>query len=371
MKDVTLDAAARGMKEIWKGLAKQKGSGALLPFERDSRYGKIVPCDDYSRFKKTDIVIEAVFENIDLKRRILREVEDATGPDTIFASNTSALPIGSIAEKCRRPENVIGMHYFSPVQRMPLLEIITTKKTAPWVAATALDLGIRQGKTCIMVKDGPGFYTTRILAPLLFEAAFLIVEGAALYDIDRAMLRFGYPVGPIQLLDEVGIDVGVHVARELSGIFGKRGIPQRDDLSIMLDKKFLGRKSGIGMYRYDIPKKKGQRAVNEEVYRIFSDVPRREMDETEMQHRISLMMVNEAVYCLQEGTISAPDVGDIGAILGLGFPPFRGGPFRYIDSCGAAGIVNIMENLAGKHGRRFTPAPLLADMARKNKKFYK
>ena len=177
MKDMSIDAAARGINEVWKGIAKQVKSGAVRTFDGSVLYGKLVPCDDYSRFKGTDIVIEAVFEDVNLKRKILKDVEEATDKNTIFASNTSALPIQSIAKGCRRPENVIGMHYFSPVPRMPLLEIIKTNKTAAWVTATALELGIQQGKTCIIVKDGPGFYTTRILAPLLLESGWVIVGG--------------------------------------------------------------------------------------------------------------------------------------------------------------------------------------------------
>ena len=370
LKDVTIDAAARGMKEIWKGLAKQAKSGAIHSFERDKRWGKVVPCDDFINFKNTDMVIEAVFEDIGLKKKILRDVEDNCGSATIFASNTSALPIKAIAEGCKRPQNVIGMHYFSPVPRMPLLEIIKTAKTADWVVATALDFGIKQGKTCIVVKDGPGFYTTRILAPLLAEAGLLLSEGAAMHDIDRALLQFGYPVGPITLLDEVGIDVGAHVSETLSVIFKNRGIGASENLSPMVAKGFLGRKSGKGMYLYDVPKKKGKRQENQEVYRMLGNVPRKKFNTEEIQQRVSLMMVNEAVLCLQEGIIPSPMVGDMGAILGLGFPPFRGGPFRYVDSAGADKIVSVIEDLGKKFGERFTPARLLVDMAKKGKKFY-
>jgi 3-hydroxyacyl-CoA dehydrogenase/enoyl-CoA hydratase/3-hydroxybutyryl-CoA epimerase len=371
MKDMSLDAAARGISEVGKGIAKQVKSGAVRGFDGSVMYGKMVPCDDYSRFKGTDIVIEAVFEDVKLKRKILKDTEDATDKNTIFASNTSALPITSIAQGCRRPENVIGMHYFSPVPRMPLLEIIKTKKTAAWVTATALELGIRQGKACIIVKDGPGFYTTRILAPLLLESSRVIAEGGEFPDVDRAMQNFGYPVGPMTLLDEVGIDVGIHVIKEVEPIFTPRGITAPMDFAVFSKKGFLGRKSKKGLYRYDLPKKKGKKPVNTEVYAFFGDTPRKKINVEEVQHRISLMMVNEAVTCLEEGIISSPRDGDLGAILGLGFPPFRGGPFRYVDSVGAVAIVKIMEGLAAKYGKRFTPAKMLQDMASKGKKFYK
>jgi 3-hydroxyacyl-CoA dehydrogenase / enoyl-CoA hydratase / 3-hydroxybutyryl-CoA epimerase len=371
MKDMNPDAAARGINDVWKGLKKQVRSGSLRKFDGDTMYGKMVPCGDYARFMGTDIVIEAVFEDINLKRKIVKDVEDATDARTIFASNTSALPITAIAKGSRRPQNIIGMHYFSPVPRMPLLEIIKTDKTAPWVTATALELGIRQGKTCIIVKDGPGFYTTRILAPLLLESSWVVSEGGEFPAVDRAMQQFGYPVGPMTLLDEVGIDVGIHVIEEVRPLFEPRGITAPMDFSVLAEKGILGRKSKKGLYRYDLPKKKGGKPVNTEVYALFGNKPRSPINVEETQHRISLMMVNEAITCLQEGIISSPRDGDMGAILGLGFPPFRGGPFRYVDSVGAAGIVKLMETLTAKYGKRFTPAPMLRDMAAKGKKFYK
>ncbi len=371
LKDVSLDAAAAGMKAIRKGLEKRAKSGALKAFERDTLYGKLVPCDDYSNFKNTGLVIEAVFEDLALKKKILADVEAATDERTVFASNTSALAIHRIAEGCKRPRNVVGMHYFSPVPVMPLLEIIKTDKTADWVLATALDFGIRQGKTCIVVKDGPGFYTTRILAPLLNEAVLLVEEGAGMNEIDRAMHLFGYPVGPITLIDEVGIDVGAHVAQDLGREFKARGAAPSSALPVLFSKGYKGKKNKKGFYRYDKPKKKGMRLPDPEVYRLLGDLPRREFPMEEIQHRVSLMMVNEAVHCLQEGIISSPRDGDVGAILGLGFPPFRGGPFRYVDAAGAQALVDIMKRFRDKGMQRFQPAEMLVDMAKRGRKFHR
>jgi len=370
MKDITLDAAAKGMQDISRSLNVQKRSGGITPFEKDVRYGKLVPCDNYLEFKNTNLVIEAVFEDLDLKRQVLKDVEAATGEKTIFASNTSALPIHAIARDCKRPENVIGMHYFSPVHRMPLLEIITTDRTAEWVTATAVDFGIAQGKTCIVVKDGPGFYTTRILAPLLNESVFLVEEGAKIREIDRAMLLFGYPVGPMALLDEVGIDVGAHVAGHLGKAFEARDMKTSDGLPKLFDNGYLGKKNKKGFYRYVAPKIKGMRPADEGVYSILGNAQRKAFAREEIQNRISLMMVNEAVLCLEEGIISSPGDGDVGAILGLGFPPFRGGPFRHIDSVGAGVIVKTMEDLEKKYGPRFKPTALLMDMASKGNRFF-
>lgn len=370
LKDTSLDAAARGMREVWKGLEKRARSGGLTAFDRDTLYGKMVPCDDYSMFAGTDLVVEAVFEDLALKRRILSDVERATGEKTIFASNTSALPIREIAAESLRPENVIGMHYFSPVQRMPLLEIITTSDTSEWVTASALEFGIRQGKTCIVVKDGPGFYTTRILAPMLNEAVLLIEEGVDPAEIDRAMLAFGYPVGPIALMDEVGIDVGAHVSKGLGPMFEARGAKPSAGLGRLYEKGYYGKKNKKGFYRYDLKKKKGMRPIDSGVLEVLRMAPQRRAEAREIQDRVSLMMINEALLCLQEGIIASPRDGDTGAILGLGFPPFRGGPFRHIDAEGAGAVLRRMDELAEAHGGRFRAADILRDTASSKRKFY-
>jgi 3-hydroxyacyl-CoA dehydrogenase / enoyl-CoA hydratase / 3-hydroxybutyryl-CoA epimerase len=379
MKDISLEAAAKGMKEVYKGLAKQAKSGAITKFERDARYGKLLACDDYSNFRNTDMVIEAVFEDINLKKKVLADVEEATGERTIFASNTSALPISHIAEGCKRPENVVGMHYFSPVPKMPLLEIIVTDRTADWVEATALEFGIMQGKTCIVVKDGPGFYTTRILVPLLNESMKLLEEGADAKEIDTAMKLFGYPVGPITLVDELGIDVAAHVARgEIKKLFETRGLKGTDGYTKLFEHGYKGRKNKKGFYVYDAAKKrglpflngkkKGGKPVNMEVYDILGAVPKK-FDRTEIQERLSLAMIKEAVLCLQEGIISCARDGDIGAVFGLGFPPFTGGPFRYIDLVGAQTIVDKMKRLEDRFGVLYAQPEILVDMAKKGGKF--
>jgi 3-hydroxyacyl-CoA dehydrogenase / enoyl-CoA hydratase / 3-hydroxybutyryl-CoA epimerase len=378
MKDISLDAAAKGMKEVWKGLEKRARSGAITKFERDIQYGKLLACDDYSKFKNTDIVIEAVFEDLALKQKILADVEAATDERTIFASNTSALPITIIAKGSKRPENIIGMHYFSPVPKMPLLEIITTDKTADWVKATALELGIRQGKTCIVVKDCPGFYTTRILIPMLNESMRLIEEGADIKAVDTAMKLFGYPVGPVTLVDELGIDVAAHVAKgEVRKLFEARGLQGTEGYSKLFEQGFKGRKNNKGFYIYDAPKKglpflgkkKGGKPVNPLVYEILGG-SRKPMKPEEIQDRLSLTMINEAVLCLEEGILSCARDGDIGAVFGLGFPPFTGGPFRYVDTVGADTIVNKMKRLQETIGPLYKPADLLVEMASKNNKFY-
>lgn len=367
VKDVSDESLSRCGNSIWEGLSKQLLSGSLTRFERDRLWTRLQPTTRAEDLAGTDLIVEAVFEDLVLKRRVLAEVEAHISENTVFASNTSALPIGSIAAQARCPERVLGMHYFSPVPKMPLLELIVAEKTAPWAVATARAVGVQQGKTVIVVRDGPGFYTTRILSPYMNEAMVLLEEGARIEDIDRVMKDFGYPVGPLALLDEVGIDVGAHVSKELGQAFSQRGLGASSTLPKLLEAGYHGRKNGRGFYRYLDERKK---PVNTEVYRLIGGAERRPVAASEIADRLSLLMVNEAAYCLQEGIIASPRDGDVGAILGLGFPPFRGGPFRYVDSLGAAEAVRRLEELAGRCGPRFRPAPMLAERAQDGKRFY-
>ena len=370
LKDISYEAVGQGEKAIWQDLDGKVKKKALSPFQRDLTLSRITGTVDYRDFERADLIIEAVFEDLDIKRRILAETEAVTKEDAIFASNTSSLPIGSIAAAAKRPEQVIGMHYFSPVPRMPLLEIIVTEKTAGWVRATALDVGIRQGKTVIVVNDGPGFYTTRILAPLLNEALELLDEGGDIKEIDRAMRQFGYPVGPIALLDEVGIDVGAHVSEVLGPLFAARGAASNKAMEKLFTAGYKGRKNNRGFYLYGDPANKKKKEVNEEIYAFFGGPKRRKFDLPMIQNRLSLVMVNEAALCLQEGILQSPRDGDIGAVFGLGFPPFLGGPFRFIDSLGLPKILSLLEKLERQCGARFAPAQILRDREAETQKFY-
>ncbi|MGA9751346.1 MAG: 3-hydroxyacyl-CoA dehydrogenase NAD-binding domain-containing protein [Acidobacteriota bacterium] len=362
-----LDGCARG---VYSGLSKRVKSGAISRFERDRLFARLHLTQEAEALRRADLVIEAVFEDLELKRKVLAEVEALVPAECVFASNTSALPIAAIAEKALHPERVLGMHYFSPVPKMPLLELVVAEKTAPWAVATARAFAVKQGKTAIVVEDGPGFYTTRILSPFLNEAVLLLEEGARMEALDSALRDFGYPVGPVTLLDEVGIDVGAHVAKELGPVYAHRGLGASDALPRLFEAGYQGRKNGLGFYVYPSRGKKGRKRPNAEVYGLLGGAPRRPMDRKAMAERLALLMANEAVHCLQEGVLSCPRDGDVGAVFGLGFPPFRGGPFRYLDALGARQAVDQYEALAKLHGQRFTPAPLLSEMAKSGKKFY-
>ncbi|MCU0303910.1 MAG: 3-hydroxyacyl-CoA dehydrogenase NAD-binding domain-containing protein [Thermoanaerobaculales bacterium] len=370
LKDISDASLGAGLLAVEKGLEAQVRSGAITRREADRRRSALLPTTDDADLAGADLVIEAVFEDLELKRRVLADAEARIAPDAVFASNTSALPIARIAEGARHPERVLGMHYFSPVPKMPLLEIVVAERTAEWATATARAIGTAQGKTCIVVKDGPGFYTTRILAPYLNEAAVLLAEGARVEDLDRVMKDFGYPVGPVALIDEVGIDVGAHVAADLGAAFADRGLGASDALPTMFEAGFQGRKNGRGFYLYPKTRRKGPKSVNPEVYRFFGGPQRRTVAVEEIRDRMAMLMVNEAVWCLDEGVIASPEDGDLGAILGLGFPPFRGGPFRFVDHEGAQTIVDRMKALADRHGPRFNPAPGLTELAGSGGRFY-
>lgn len=322
----------------------------------------------YTGFGNVPLVIEAVFEDLQVKHQVLRDVEPLLTPDAIFATNTSTIPIADVAHAAMRPERVIGMHFFSPVHKMPLLEVIVTPMTAPDAITTVVAFGRKLGKTVIVVNDSPGFYVNRILAPYLNEAGRLLDEGVAIGAIDRAMLAWGFPVGPITLLDEVGLDIAGKSGAILAAAFGDR-LSASASMARVIESGRLGRKNKQGFYKYD---ERGKRqGVDETVYQLLpAGTARREMSSAEIQERLSLAMINEAMRCLEEGVVRQARDGDIGAIFGIGFPPFRGGPFRCVDTVGAADIVQRLQALDLRHQGRFKPCALLIRLAVENRTVY-
>jgi 3-hydroxyacyl-CoA dehydrogenase/enoyl-CoA hydratase/3-hydroxybutyryl-CoA epimerase len=373
LKDINQEMINSAYKTIYNDYNKKVSKKAMTKIELEEKMALLSGSLNYSDLDNQEIIIEAVFEDLKLKQNILKDVEANAKPNTIFATNTSALPIKAVAANAKNPELVIGMHYFSPVPKMPLLEIIKTDKTADWVIATCFDVGVRQGKTVIVVNDGPGFYTTRILAPLMNEAQLMLDEGGDILQIDREMNLFGYPVGPITLSDEVGIDVGAHI---MSGELMQEMLKQRPDFKVsktlleISKAGYKGRKNKKGFYKYDENGKKVSGQVDPNIYSFYGGNARKKFDANEIHMRCGMAMVNEAALCLEEGIIENPLDGDIGAIFGLGFPPFRGGPFRYVDTLGAQQVVDILNDLTAKHGARFKPAQILVDYAKSGKKFY-
>ena len=323
---------------------------------------------DYSGFRNVDLVIEAVFEDLGVKQAVLQETEAVTRADAIFASNTSTIPIARLASVSSRPQQVIGMHFFSPVPKMPLLEVIVTPQTSREVTATVVGYGKALGKTVVVVNDAPGFFANRILAPYINEAGILLDEGVAIDAIDRALVEFGFPVGPITLIDEVGLDIAGKSGAIMLEAFGNRMAPSQS-LTRVVAAGRTGRKGKKGFYRYDENGKK--RGVDPSVYELVPTGQRRtDVPSDEIQRRCVLAMVNEAVRCLQEGVLRSSRDGDVGAVFGIGFPPFRGGPFRYVDSLGTERVVRALEGLNSDRAPRFAPSQLLIEMARAGRRFY-
>ena len=369
VKDRDSKGVANALAYTWSIYAKKLKRRFMSKADASEKMSRLTGSTDYSGFKNMDLMIEAVFEDLDLKHQMVKDVEKHCHKQTIFATNTSSIPISAIAAAAKRPEQVIGMHYFSPVEKMPLLEIIATESTADWVIGSAVELGRQQGKTVIVVKDRAGFYVNRILAPYMNEAGFMLGEGVRVDAIDKALVNAGFPVGPMTLLDEVGIDVATKVAPILQEEFGDRMAPPELFSKLIKDDR-KGRKNQRGFYSYSGNKKDQGKNVDESIYSLLGVSPNERSDASEIVDRCLLQMVNEAVRCLDEGIIRDARDGDIGAIFGIGFPPFLGGPFRYVDSRGAKAIVEKLESYRAKYGDRFEPAKLLVTKAKSGEGFY-
>ena len=367
MKDESHDRLAAGWRAIREVVRDRLTRKQITRLAMQDMLSQVGLTTDYSGFASAQIVIEAVFEDLEVKRRVLGEIA-RVAPDAIFASNTSTIPIREIAATAPHPERVVGMHFFSPVHKMPLLEVIVTPETSAETTATVVHYGRALGKTVIVVRDGPGFYVNRILAPYINEAGMLLDEGASIEAIDEAMTDFGFPVGPVTLLDEVGLDIAGKSGPIMAAAFGARMQPS-DVLGRVIASGRLGRKARRGFYRYD---NDGKRlGADDGVYALSaSGSARRTMDVERLQRRMVLPMLNEAVRCLDDGIIRSPRDGDIGAVFGIGFPPFLGGPFRHLDTLGPATVVRQLDELDVEFPGRFTAAPRLRAMAAHGTRFH-
>ncbi|HEX4447965.1 MAG TPA: 3-hydroxyacyl-CoA dehydrogenase NAD-binding domain-containing protein [Polyangiaceae bacterium] len=366
-------AIGRTLRNARGRLADEVARGALTTLEAEHVFARLSATTDFSGLRNADAVIDAVPDDLTLKQEMLRQVEALVGPRCVYASRSSFIPIAKIAHAAANPERVLGMHYCNPVPATPLLEVIRADKTAPWAVATAVAIGKLARKTVIVVKDGPGFYTTRVFAPVVNEALQLLAEGVAPAAIDAAVVEWGFPAGPLQILDELGIDAMSQVTLALHAAFGPRMTPPGALAALVADDR-RGRKNGRGIYRYEAGRGEGvreaKRLADPTVFALLGIEPRTKLPVEEIQLRCALSMVNEAVRSLGDGVLRDPRDGDVGAIFGLGFPRFRGGPFRYVDTIGAADVVRRVQAYADRFGERWRPAPLLVQMAKKGERFF-
>lgn len=373
LKDTQQSGLARGLGQIKEGLDKKVKKKALSSFDRNVELSKVMTTTGTAGLEKADLVIEAVFENIDVKHKVIQSLEAVVPKHCIIATNTSAIPIRDIAKGASRPENVVGMHYFSPVPQMPLLEVIKHEGTSEEALRQAHAVGIAQGKTVIPVGDVPGFYVNRCLGPYMAEMFALVKEGASFDQIDKAITQYGWPMGPFKLGDEVGIDVTYNVQKFLAANLGDRMLGADPSfLEPLIEKGHLGKKAGAGFRMH--PKGSKETPLNplvEETLKTLQAGGGKVADE-EIQKRTLCKFINEAALCLQDGIIDSPRDGDMGSVFGVGFPPFRGGPFRLLDTEGVGKYVDMMRGYEQSlsHGKAFTPAQILVDYAKADKKFH-
>ncbi len=367
LKDIDPASLARGLRTIANLYRDATSRRSLTATEAQVGFDRITPAHTDVPLAGVDLVIEAAVERLDLKQSLFRQLETRVSPQTVLATNTSALSIAAIASQLAHPERVVGLHFFNPVHRMQLVEIVRGPRTSDATIATAVQFTKAIGKLPVLVHDSPGFLVNRILLPCLVEAVRLFAAGTTPAVIDHLMLDFGMPMGPLRLCDEVGLDVALSVAKDLEQRL-PRPVPIDNTLERMLARGWLGKKSGQGFYLHDA--KTGRTSPNPAVASIRS-APTAAPGSTETQcDRLVLVMINEAARCLEENVVAAPEDVDFAMMFGTGWAPFRGGPLRHADTLGAAEIVFRLDHLARDVAPHFQPCDRLRAMAAERTAFY-
>jgi 3-hydroxyacyl-CoA dehydrogenase/enoyl-CoA hydratase/3-hydroxybutyryl-CoA epimerase len=366
LRDIDAERVAAGMSKI-AGLYAS-GVRSRIFTEHDARAGmdRISPAPAEVPLTGVDVVIEAAVEKMEIKKTLFQKLDTLVREDAILATNTSALSISELAAVTRHPHRVLGLHFFNPVHKMQLVEVVAGRETSPEVAQRAVQFAHRIGKLPVLVKDSPGFLVNRILLPYMIEAGTLFWQGASVEDVDEAMLDFGMPMGPLRLTDEVGVDIALDVASTLAAAFPTRmRVP--DVLPALQNAGMLGRKSGKGFYKH---RKGSDPIVNKEAAKLRpplqSNLPARD----DIASRLVLLMVNEGARCLEEKVVATPGELDLAMVMGTGFAPFRGGLLRYADSLTLAKVAEDLRRLADSAGTHYTPCDLIDDMAKNGKRFY-
>jgi 3-hydroxyacyl-CoA dehydrogenase/enoyl-CoA hydratase/3-hydroxybutyryl-CoA epimerase len=366
MRDINWAALKGGLKAASKLWKRQVDRRRISRGDMARKLARITTTTDWSGFARVDVVVEAVVENLKIKRQVLSEFEAIARPDAIFATNTSTIPITDIAAEAERPENVVGMHFFNPVDRMPLVEVIRGKKTSDVAAVTVAAFARKMGKTVVYTNDGPGFVVNRILGPYMNEAGFLLEEGNTIESLDKAMTGFGMPMGPMALLDEVGIDVAAKVAVILTDAFGAR-MQKSTVVEKLYEDGRHGKKNGKGLYAYSDGKRQDPDPT---VYKVLGIKSPHPADAKQTVERMLLAMINEAALILDEKIVATAGELDLAMIMGTGFPPFRGGLLRYADSLGLPYIMSRLDEFSSRYGTRYTATAPLRRLAEKGGKFY-
>lgn len=373
MKDIKSEQLDLGMREASKHLSSGMARGKVTPAQIGETLSRIRPTLNYGDFGETDIVIEAVVENPKVKHAVLKEVEGLVKKDAILASNTSTISITYLASVLERPENFVGMHFFNPVHRMPLVEVIRGEKSSEEAVATTVALAEKMGKVPVVVNDCPGFLVNRVLFPYFGAFDLLIKQGADFVQIDKVMEKFGWPMGPAYLMDVVGIDTGVHGAEVMAEGFPDRMKPDyKVSGQILFEANRLGQKNGVGFYKYETDKKgkpvKTADPQTVELLKPFIDAPK-QFEDQEIIDRLMIALCNETVRCLEDNIVSTPAEADMAMIMGIGFPPFRGGPCRYIDQIGLQNYLALCDKYASL-GKAYEAPQMIRDMAANGKTFY-
>ena len=366
LKDVEQGALDKGManiKALFDGLVQKR---KMSQAEADMKFGAIHATINYADMSDCDLVIEAVVEKMAVKKAVIAELEKVIAKPFVFATNTSSLSVDEMAKAAKNPANVVGLHFFNPVHKMKLVEVVAADTSSNETLALAKAFGMKVGKTTVVTNDGPGFVVNRVLAPYMKEAILLLESGVSAEEIDKAATKFGMPMGPIALLDEVGLDIVTHVINVMHAALGERLAPPAIVATIQ-QLKLLGKKGGKGMYLYD---EKGKRAGFNPDIQAAIKAPARSMTANAIQDRLFLPMVNEAALCLQEGIITDPSQLDLAMIYGTGFAPFLGGVLGYADSIGIKTLYQRLEHMSKVNGANYAPAQLIADKAAKGEGFY-
>jgi 3-hydroxyacyl-CoA dehydrogenase/enoyl-CoA hydratase/3-hydroxybutyryl-CoA epimerase len=366
LKDIDRDALDLGLRHANELLTKAGERGIIARDQVGLRFALIHGTLTYDDFADVDLVIEAVIERMAVKQVVLRETEAVFDSSAVFATNTSSLSVTELASAATHPERVVGLHFFNPVHRMPLVEVVRTEASSPDALAAAFGFVLDMDKTPVLVADRPGFLVNRLLAPYLNEAGYLLQEGASVEAVDKTLLEFGMPMGPCRLLDEIGFDIAEHVASEMEGAFGERMRPG-DVVSKLREDGRLGRKNGRGFYTYQNGREHG---VDRTVARsLGANAKGKAPGDEEIKQRCLYLLVNEAAHALEEGVVGLADHVDLAMVMGTGFPPFRGGLLRWADVEGIDRIVEALERFEAEHGSRFAPAPRLRQLAETDQTF--